>query len=94
MNSDRPEQAMTFGELLELIHDQQRRLDVLETAFSRLAFSLEHKGCHLLIHNLKLEAQNQNHDPQTQGYFARLAQLFERYDTPPGVGAQEDKNQA
>lgn len=30
MNSDNPEHAMTFGELLELIHDQQRRINVLE----------------------------------------------------------------
>lgn len=44
MNSDNPEHAMTFGELLELIHDQQRRINVLETAFSYLAFGLEKKA--------------------------------------------------
>ena len=58
MNNDNPEHAMTFGELLELIHDQQRRINVLETAFSYLAFGLEGKSCQLLIHSLKLEVRN------------------------------------
>ena len=38
MPHDHPEQAMTFGELLEVIGEQQRRLTVLENAFSWLTF--------------------------------------------------------
>ncbi len=38
MTTDKPEEAMTFGELLALIGDQQRRLTVLENAFSSLIF--------------------------------------------------------
>ena len=77
MNNDNPEHAMTFGELLELIHDQQRRINVLETAFSYLAFGLEGKSCQLLIHSLKLEANNQTYDTKSQEYFAKLAEQFE-----------------
>ncbi|AGO54700.1 hypothetical protein SOD_c17210 [Serratia plymuthica 4Rx13] len=51
------EETMTFGELLALIGDQKRRLNVLEVAFSYLAFGLDDKANQLLIHSLKLEAQ-------------------------------------
>lgn len=36
MNNSKPEEAMTFGELLTLIHQQQQRLQVLESSFSQL----------------------------------------------------------
>ena len=54
------EDAMTFGELLALIADQKRRLNVLEVAFSYLAFSLDDKANQRLIHSLKLESHSQN----------------------------------
>jgi len=38
------EETMTFGELLALIGDQKRRLNVLEVAFSYLAFGLNDKA--------------------------------------------------
>ena len=38
MTTEKPEEAMTFGELLALIGEQQRRLTVLENAFSYLTF--------------------------------------------------------
>ena len=53
---------MTFGELLALIGEQQRRLTVLENAFSYLTFCLDAKSNQLLIHSLRLESQNQNYD--------------------------------
>lgn len=90
MNSDNPEHAMTFGELLELIHDQQRRINVLETAFSYLAFGLEKKSCQLLTHSLKLEANNQTYDEKTQQYFAKLAELFETRNS--GLGEVPSTN--
>ena len=60
------EDAMTFGELLALIADQKRRLNVLEVAFSYLAFSPDDKANQLLIHSLKLESHSQNRDAETQ----------------------------
>lgn len=72
------EEAMTFGELLALIGDQKRRLSVLEVAFSYLAFGLDDKANQLLIHSLKLEAQNQNRDAETQQHFAHLAAELEK----------------
>lgn len=74
MNAIKPEEAMTFGELLALIGEQQRRLNVLEIAFSYLSFSLDEKANQLLIHNLILESQNQNRDAIMQKYFAQLAE--------------------
>ena len=57
MTTDKPEEAMTFGELLALIGDQQRRLTVLENAFSSLIFCLDDRASQLLVHNLSLEAK-------------------------------------
>ncbi|WP_410015762.1 hypothetical protein [Sodalis sp. C49] len=74
MIANKPEEAMTFGELLALIGEQQRRLNVLEIAFSYLSFSLDEKANQLLIHNLMLESQNQNRDAIMQKYFAQLAE--------------------
>lgn len=78
MTTDKPEEAMTFGELLALIGDQQRRLTVLENAFSSLMFCLDDRASQLLAHNLLLEAQNQNHDEQLQQHFARLAESVQK----------------
>jgi len=78
MTTDKPEEAMTFGELLALIGDQQRRLTVLENAFSSLMFCLDDRASQLLAHNLSLEAQNQNHDEQLQQHFARLAESVQK----------------
>ncbi|NDL61929.1 hypothetical protein [Acerihabitans arboris] len=74
MIANKPEEAMTFGELLALIGEQQRRLNVLEIAFSYLSFSLDEKANQLLVHNLMLESQNQNRDAIMQKYFAQLAE--------------------
>ncbi|PLR40387.1 hypothetical protein CYR32_01205 [Chimaeribacter coloradensis] len=82
MAAEKPEEAMTFGELLELIRDQQRRLSVLETAFSYLAFSHDDKSAQLMIHSLKLESQNQNRDEETQKHFAQLAEEWEKRIAP------------
>lgn len=71
------EDAMTFGELLALIADQKRRLNVLEVAFSYLAFSLDDKANQRLIHSLKLESHSQNRDAETQKHFAHLAEELE-----------------
>ncbi|PKH26293.1 hypothetical protein CIG19_00335 [Enterobacterales bacterium CwR94] len=78
MTADKPQEAMTFGELLELIRDQQHRLQVLENAFSYLTFCLDDKAGQLLIHNLKLESQNQQRDETTQHHFAQLASEMEK----------------
>lgn len=88
MIGNKPEEAMTFGELLALIGEQQRRLNVLEIAFSYLSFSLDEKANQLLIHNLMLESQNQNRDAIMQKYFAQLAEeLAKRIGpfVPPAV---------
>ncbi|MFT4463753.1 MAG: hypothetical protein ACMX3H_01775 [Sodalis sp. (in: enterobacteria)] len=82
MTPEKPEEAMTFGELLQLISEQQRRLSVLEIAFSYLSFSLDEKANQLLIHNLMLEAQNQNRDALMQKYFAQLAEELARRVMP------------
>ncbi len=85
MMTHKPEDAMTFGELLELISEQQRRLSVLEVAFSYLAFSLDEKANQLLIHNLLLEAQNQTRDAGTQSCFSRLANELTTRMTPAAI---------
>ncbi|WP_431222702.1 hypothetical protein ACQ86O_20980 [Serratia sp. L9] len=85
-DKEKHEEAMTFGELLALIADQKRRLNVVEVAFSYLAFGLDAKANQLLIHSLKLEAQNQNRDPETQKHFAHLAAELESHShiqSPP-----------
>lgn len=78
MNTEKPEEAMTFGELLTLIGEQQRRLTVLENAFSSLIFCLDDRASQLLVHNLSREAQNQNHDEQLQQHFARLVETLQK----------------
>lgn len=78
MTAEKPEEAMTFGELLELIRDQQRRLTVLENAFTYLSFCLDEKSTQLMIHSLRLEAQNQNHHEHMQQHFDRLAGELEK----------------
>lgn len=88
LDKEKPEGALTFGELLALIADQKRRLNVIEVAFSYLAFSLDDKANQLLIHSLKLEAQNQHRDPETQKHFANLAAELESHThlrKPPTV---------
>ncbi|QGY28748.1 hypothetical protein [Pantoea cypripedii] len=78
MTHDKPEEAMTFGELLALIGEQQRRLTVLENAFANLTFCLDDRASQLLVHNLLLEAQNQNHDTQLQQQFVHLAEEIKK----------------
>ncbi|UDQ81801.1 hypothetical protein LJN55_08215 [Erwinia rhapontici] len=78
MAADNPDEAMTFGELLAMIGEQQHRLTVLENAFSTLSFCLDDKANQLLIHSLKLEGQNQNYDEQLQQHFIRLAGELEK----------------
>ncbi|PIJ51992.1 hypothetical protein BL250_02810 [Erwinia sp. OLTSP20] len=86
MHTDNPEENMTFGELLALIADQQRRLTVLENAFAFLSFCLDEKACQLLIHSLRLESQNQNRDTTLQQHFSHLADALEKrnsFNPPP-----------
>ncbi|ORM74889.1 hypothetical protein HA48_01465 [Pantoea wallisii] len=78
MTNEKPEEAMTFGELLAFIAEQQRRLTVLENAFASLTFCLDDRASQLLVHNLLLEAQNQNYDAQLQQHFARLAEEIQK----------------
>ncbi|MEH0835437.1 hypothetical protein OI450_08010 [Pectobacterium cacticida] len=77
MTVEKPEEAMTFGELLALIGEQQRKIDALELAFSSLAFCLDEKANKLMIHNLTVESQNENRDPVMKKYLARLAAALE-----------------
>lgn len=79
MTTDKSEEAMTFGELLELIGDQQRRLAVLEHAFTSLCFCLDDRANNLLVHHLQLEAQNQNYDAPLQHHFSRLAEEIQKH---------------
>ena len=78
MTVEKPEEAMTFGELLELIGEQQRRIDALELAFSLLASSLDEKAARLMAHHLKLGSQNENRDPLVKKYLALQAAAFEK----------------
>lgn len=78
MTVEKPEDAMTFGELLALISDQQHRIDTLELAFSALAFALDERAAKLMLHNLKLESQNENRDDKTKKHLAHLATAFEK----------------
>jgi hypothetical protein len=78
MTYENPEEAMTFGELLTLIGDQQRRLTVLETAFSWLPFCLDERASQLLSHSMRLESQNQENDAALQTHYARLAEALEK----------------
>jgi len=89
MTTEKPQAAMTFGELLALIAEQQRRLTVLENAFASLTFCLDDRASQLLVHNLSLEAQNQNHDAQLQQHFTRLAEEIQRRNgqVPPEAQA-------
>lgn len=79
MNVENPQEAMTFGELLALIGDQQRRLTVLESAFSTLSSCLDPNSADLLIQNLRLEAQNLDRDVNMQVHFTRLAEQLEKH---------------
>ncbi|MEA9391976.1 hypothetical protein SJI19_15725 [Acerihabitans sp. TG2] len=91
MVTNKPEEAMTFGELLDVISEQQRRLSVLEVAFSYLSFSLDEKATQLLIHNLSLEAKNQTRDASTQACFAQLANdMAQRMNADTSPIAQQD----
>jgi len=73
MNAENPEEAMTFGELLALIADQQRRLSVLEIAFSSLSLCLDESAALRLVDKLRLEATRPDHDENKQHYFTALA---------------------
>ncbi|RAU34858.1 hypothetical protein DBY66_002950 [Pantoea sp. RIT413] len=88
MITDKPEEAMTFGELLALIAEQQRRLTVLETAFTSLTLSLDAPAVQLLAQNLTQEAQNQQHDASLQQQFFRLAKTLRQRTDPLSAEAQ------
>lgn len=85
MAQDNNEEAMTFGELLDVIREQQRRLTVLENAFSMLPFCLDDRANQLLIQNLRLEGQNQNRDAQLQKHFSLLADEMVKRLTPVSI---------
>jgi len=74
VNVENPEEAMTFGELLALIADQQRRLSVLEVAFSSLSLCLDERASLLLVEKLRLEATRPEHDENKRQHFAALAE--------------------
>ncbi|MFC3395262.1 hypothetical protein [Brenneria rubrifaciens] len=78
MTVEKPEEAMTFGELLELIAEQQRKIDVLELAFSSLVFCLDEKEIQLMIHKLELESQNETRDPLMKKSLARFVDTLEK----------------
>ena len=78
MTVEKPEEAMTFGELLELIGEQQHRIETLELAFSSLAFALDEKSTHIVLNTLTLESQNENRDTLTKKHLALLAAAFEK----------------
>ena len=66
-------------------------MNVLEVAFSYLAFSLDDKAKQRLIHSLRLESQSQNRDTETQKHFAHLAEELEKClhgSAPPTGGAE------
>jgi len=88
MITDKPEEAMTFGELLALIGEQQRRLTVLESAFTSLTLSLDASAVQQLAQNLTLEAQNQQHDASLQQQFFRLAEKLRQRTVPLSAEAQ------
>lgn len=90
MTPETPEEAMTFGELLGLIADQQRRLSVLEIAFSSLSFCLDEKAVLLLTQRLRLEAQNHDHDENMRQHFSRLAEEVEKHRAPINIPLQGD----
>ncbi|MCP1437380.1 hypothetical protein J3D56_000816 [Erwinia persicina] len=73
MNVENPEEAMTFGELLALIADQQRRLSVLEVAFSSLSLCLDEQAALRLVDKLRLEATRSDYDENKRQHFAALA---------------------
>lgn len=73
---------MTFGELLQLISEQRRRLSVMKIAFPYLSFRLDEKAKQLLIHSLMRESQNQNRDALMQKHFEQLAEKMTRRVTP------------
>ena len=78
MQVENPEEAMTFGELLTLIAGQQRRLTVLENAFSSLALCLDPATSQLLIQQLRLQALNQEYDETIRQHYTGLADALEK----------------
>ena len=78
MHAENPEEAMTFGELLTLIAGQQRRLSVLENAFSSLSLCLDTHTSQLLIQQLRLQALNQEYDDNIQQHYTELADALEK----------------
>lgn len=84
MTTEKPEEAMTFGELLALISEQQRRLVALEHAFTTLTTSLSEEAQRVLVQQLHEAAQNQHHDALLRQQFSRLTQEIEkRAGLPP-----------
>lgn len=84
------EDAMTFGELLALIADQKRRLNVLEVAFSYLAFSTDDKSQPTA--DPQPEAGIAQPEPRRRNakHFAHLAEELEKclHGSPPPAGAE------
>ncbi len=73
MNQSKPEEAMTFGELLTLIHQQQQRLQVLETSFTQLVTLLDPRLQQQLIGYLSAQSDATDHTPELQQQYAALA---------------------
>ncbi|WP_130834688.1 hypothetical protein [[Erwinia] mediterraneensis] len=78
MTTEKPEEAMTFGELLALISEQQRRLVALEHAFTGVTAALDSDAHQALLQQLQRAAQNQDHDALLRQQFSRLATVIEK----------------
>ena len=73
MNHSKPEEAMTFGELLTLIHQQQQRLQVLEGSLSQLMTLLSPTLHQQMIHYLTDQAEALENPPELRQQFTELA---------------------
>lgn len=73
MNQSKPEEAMTFGELLTLIHQQQQRLQVLEGSLSQLMTLLSPTLQQQMIHYLNDQAEALENPPELRQQYTELA---------------------
>ncbi|ARU93618.1 hypothetical protein [Tatumella citrea] len=82
MNNSKPEEAMTFGELLTLIHQQQQRLQVLESSFSQLITLLSPGLQQQLVSYLSVQAGVLENEPDLQKQYADLASDIQNRTLP------------
>ena len=82
MNHSKPEEAMTFGELLTLIHQQQQRLQVLEASFSQLVTLLSPGLQQQMLSFLAGQAGGLGNEPELCQQYADLASDIQRRTLP------------